>query len=98
MLRFGRRSTDVRLGSEDRHSSCRIGVGFDAMTDGEGWSDRLAERPSLPVLRSEMARLLQKLDEIGLFQAAAYLSMSLDVLDRVAAHPVPSAQSAAELD
>jgi len=34
-----------------------------------------------------MARLLDGLDEIGLFQAAAYVSMSLDVLDRVTEEP-----------
>jgi hypothetical protein len=45
-----------------------------------------------------MARLLQGLDEIGLFQAAAYVSMPLDVLDRIAAHPAPSARRAAEED
>lgn len=57
------------------------------MTAGEGSSDRSAGRPSVRILRAELAELLIGLDELGLFQAAAYASMSLDVLDRIVDEP-----------
>jgi hypothetical protein len=60
------------------------------MTGRGGAWDRSAGRPSVQSLRAGMIGLLDELDEIGLFQAAAYVSMSLDVLDRLGEGLPPS--------
>ena len=43
----------------------------------------------LRALRDQMAQVMLALDEVGLHQAAAHVSMSLWVIDEAAARPAP---------
>ena len=50
-------------------------------------------RARLAEVRTRAAGLLEVLDEMGLSQAAAHLSMSVDALDRAAAETLPGGRT-----
>ena len=60
--------------------------------DGPATPPRELEQYRLRMLRDQAAELMQTLDELGLHEAAAHVSMSLLSIDRAAARPAAPLQ------